>query len=111
MVATSEEFIPLVLGVLNKLQNALILWFVLNGANCSTLLSAIADLHRLGISRNRSGQFVINIFVNIDTLGRNADLACIVKACPKQLFRDLAHIGIGQNNRGVITAQFKRNAL
>ena len=49
--------------------------------------------------------------MNVDTLGCDADLARIVEARPKQLFRYLAHIGIRQNDCGVITAQFKRDAL
>ena len=54
MIAAGEEFITLVLRVLNKLQNALILWLVLNGANGGALFGAIANLDCLGIGRNRA---------------------------------------------------------
>ena len=111
MVAACKELIALVLGILNQFKHALILRLVLNGANGRALFGAIANLDRFGISRNRARQFVVNIFVNVDTLGRDADLARIVEACPKQLFSHLANVGIGQNNRRVIAAQFKRDAL
>ena len=111
MIATGQELITFVLGILDQFEHAFVLLLVLDRPDRSALLGAVADLHGFRIFGNRGRQFVVDILMDIDAFGGNTDLPGIVKAGPEQLFRDLRYIGIGQHDRGVIAAEFERDAL
>ena len=49
--------------------------------------------------------------MDVDALGRDADLPGVREARPEQLFGDLLGIGIGEHDRGIVAAQFQRDVL
>ena len=111
MVAADQEFIPLVLGVGDKLENTVILLLVLNRTYGCALFGTIADFHSAGIGCDCRRKLIVNIFVDINALGRNADLTRIIETRPEQLFRHFRDIRIRQHDRGIISAQLQRDPL
>ena len=110
-VSARQEVVAIILGILNQFADPLELFPVLDRPDSGALLRSVTHSHALGIVRNGLRQIVVDVFVDVDPLGRDADLAGIGKARPEQLLGHLLDIGIGEDDRGVVAAQFQRDAL
>src|SRR3546814_3002573 len=49
--------------------------------------------------------------MNIEPLGRDADLRAVEEGAEEDLLRDIVEVDVGHDNRGIVAAEFERQAL
>ena len=97
--------------VVDQVAHPIILRLVLNGAQPDSLLRTVADFDRSGIVDERLAEGVVNVFMNIDAFGSDADLSAVAEGTPEQRLGDCGNIDVRKNDRGVVAAHLKGHAL
>ena len=72
-------------------------------------MRAVADFHCSREIDHRLSELVIDGFVDINPLCRDAELRTVLERCPEQLARRLFDIDIGQHDCGIVAAQLQRD--
>ena len=82
-LTADKKCIALVLGVLNQIEHAAVLRFIVDRADLRALFGPVADLHGLRIGDKRLLERLVDVLVYIHALGRDADLAIVAERGPE----------------------------
>ena len=109
--ATTAYSGPLSTGIINQFGYLAELIGILDRTEGDAFFQPVA--HVLGLSQlNQTvGEGIMNAVMNIQALQCGASLTHVQECCLKDTFRNCIHIGIGQYDGGVVTAQFQRQSF
>jgi hypothetical protein len=109
-VLANSELIAVLAGVLEELLDLLVLHLVLHGAEQGAGLG-VADLDGLGEVDHLLEEFGVDVFVDVDTLGGDTDLAGVLEGAHDDLRSDFLDVDVGEDDGGVVAAELKGAAL
>ena len=93
----------------NQFFYTVILHFILQRPELGTLLRTISDDCFVGNLCKLVTNFIIDIFVYIESFHRNTDLAVILESTFKQFRRRFFRIHVIHHNTGIVAAQLERD--
>ena len=89
----------------------MILRRVLDRPQYRTLFGAVADRHRFGQGMEAIAKRDVDLFVDVQPLGGDADLSGVEECAEEQLLGDLFDVDVGHDDRRVVAAQLQRDPL
>ena len=104
------ELVALLLGVLEEALDLLILHLVLDWSEQRARVRS-ADLDRLGELDHLLEHLVVDVFVNVDALGGDADLTGVLEGSHHEFWCDLVDVDVWQDDRSIVASEFEGAAL
>ncbi len=100
-----------VLGGLDEVGDDVVLGLVLQRAQDIVLVEPVAHRHRRGDGGEFRADVVVDVLVDVEALEGRAGLAGVDEGAPEQVLGDGLGVGVGQDDAGVVAAQFQGQAL
>jgi hypothetical protein len=110
-VRASCKFVALGLAVLEEALNTFVLHRILNSTEHDALLIRRADFKGLRESNHCCEELLVDAFVDVDTLGGNADLARVEESAHGDFWGYLGNVDVWTDDAGVVASKLERDTL
>ncbi len=104
LLGADGELVTVLLAVLEELLYLLVLHFVLDGPDQDTGLVARADLDALGEGDHGFQEGLVDVLVDVDALGGDADLARVIEGAHGNFGGGLFDVDVWEDDGGIVAA-------